>query len=539
MKSKAKHLILFAILFEIILLSVFVLPIQCQQMVPISVNRAAWGQNINAPIKVYPGAEGATLTVELQNLSPDQTLKGIIGTLNLTGSPFKDIYGNKNATSIGTPTVGDLLNPSDEVSPRAFFTMTFYLDIRDDATPDTYLLDLLVNYSASTWLIFQEGVSENLIVSCTVSAAQSALTVSASPSTLEGNDQVKIVGALQPAIEDAEVDLVLNSPNGSKYDRTVETKLDGSFNYSFVPRTAGLWTVNASWAGDTQNRGAWGTATFEVRLPIELSLTTSGDRIKAGYDNQLNLTIRNTGKVAFSTLNMSYSLPPPLVLSGKNQWTLTTLGANESYVIPLTVYAPFASIGNTFSSVLTVICRDDYGQFQSYNFPVGLVIVGNVELGVYDSVVKPDVVINGSKIEITTTLLNRGTVPALYVNASILPNPILELNSLSTVYVGDVDENSQAPFTVSANVTEGTKEGIYPVTLRIDYRNDQNIDNTFNYTFNLQVTHQTASEETQTSAVGLYETAIVAAIILVAAIAVIVVYRKTSSRKSKPNRATQ
>jgi hypothetical protein len=271
---------------------------------------------------------------------------------------------------------------------------------------------------------------------------------------------------------------------------------------------------------------------------MALSLSILGDRIKAGYDNQLTLTLRNNGNVSFSALNMSYTLPPPLVSSSKNQWTLSSLGANQSYSIPLTIYAPFASIGNTFSSALTVICRDDYGGFQTYNFPVGLVIVGNVELGVYDSVVNPEAVTNGSKIEITTTLLNQGTVPAIYVNASILPNPILELTPQSSVYIGDVDENSQAPFTLEANVTKNTAEGSYPVTLRIDYRNDQNLDNTFNYTFTLQVTHQKAVEDTKNDVVGYSETVIVVAIIAVAAVAVLFVYCKSRSRKN-PKRASK
>jgi hypothetical protein len=59
---------------------------------------------------------------------------------------------------------------------------------------------------------------------------------------------------------------------------------------------------------------------------------------------------------------------------------------------------------------------------QSFQFTVGLVIVGNVELGVYDSVIKPAIGVKGSRIEITTTLLNRGNVPAIYVNANLLPN---------------------------------------------------------------------------------------------------------------------
>jgi hypothetical protein len=194
--------------------------------------------------------------------------------------------------------------------------------------------------------------------------------------------------------------------------------------------------------------------------------------------------------------------------------------------VPVVLYAPFASIGNTFSSVFTVVCRDDYGQMQNYQFAVGLVIVGNVELGMYECTVKPEVGIIGSKIEVTTTLLNRGNVPALYVNATILPNAVLDLTPGSSVYIGDVDMNSQSPFTLSANVSKDAVKGTYPVTLRIDYRNDQNHDVSFNYTFNLHVDVNNESVTVKNNLVGLPEIGLIGAVIAGAACLVIILYRR-------------
>jgi hypothetical protein len=536
MRSRYKKIIAFAIFLQF-LSFVFMLPVQGQEAIPLAVARTVWGSSLSAPVKVCAGDEGVPLIVEVQNLSPASSIKGVSGTLMLEGTPLVGIYGNTNASATGTPAVGDILNPSDEVAPKGFFTMTFYLDVVDDAAVGTYTLDLLVNYSIVNWLLtYPDGVPQTLQVNCAVSSAESTVTVSASPTNLESGEQVKINGLLQPAIENTTVNLAFKDPDGNKINQSVKTKLDGSFNYSFIPKIDGLWTVNASWSGNANHRGNWASTSFEVRYADSLVLSLSNDRLRAGYDNYFNITVKNDGNVALSKLDFTFTVPAPLISVDKSHWTLNHLAANESFSIPVVVYAPFASIGNTFTGGFTASCRDDYGESQTYTLAVGLVIVGNVELSVYDNVVNPQVTLNGSEVEITTTLLNRGTTPALYVNASILANDVLDLTPQSSVYIGDVDENSQAPFTLSANVSKDTPTGTYPVTLRIDYRNDQNLDNSFNYTFNLDVASGSQSDEVKNDLIGFPQLALVVAVIAVAACLIVFVHRR-QVRRSKPARA--
>jgi hypothetical protein len=531
MRIQRKKIIALAILL-FLLCTAFPATVRSQSDIPLTVSRAVWGQNLNSPVNVYPGDSGVSLTVEVQNLSTNHTIKGVSGVLMLNNGPFTDIYGNLNATATGQPTIGEILNPTDEIKPKGFLTMTFSLDIADNALPGTYVLDLTVAYSADEGTDFVEGKPQSLNVTCTVSPLESTVTVSASPASLERGEQVKITGSIQPAYENVNLNLAFQDPNGKKFNQLLKTKLDGSFNTSYIPEVEGTWTVNASWSGNEECLGNWGSTTFEVQLPVSLEMTLSNDRLRAGYDNQLNITVKNDGDVALSALEFSFSVPAPLISEGKSQWSLNYLQAGGSFSIPVVVYVPSSSIGNTYNSGLTASCRDDYGQSQTYNFAVGLIIVGNVELSVYSNAVKPQLVGNGSKVEITTTLLNRGTVPALYVNASILPNAILDLTSESSAYIGDVDENSQAPFTVAANVSKDTPTGSYPVTLRIYYRNDQNVDNSFDFTFNLQVLSDSKTE-TAKNDFNSYEIALVLATIVVAAVATVVVYRRQISRQRK------
>ncbi len=100
------------------------------------------------------------------------------------------------------------------------------------------------------------------------------------------------------------------------------------------------------------------------------------------------------------------------------------------------------------------------------------------------------------------------------------------------MYIGDVDENSQSPFTLSANINEDTATGTYPVTMRIDYRNDQNIDKSFNYTFNLKVKMDSQSVTEEAPVIGLPELALIIAVIAVAACLIIVLYRRKISKST-------
>jgi hypothetical protein len=69
--------------------------------------------------------------------------------------------------------------------------------------------------------------------------------------------------------------------------------------------------------------------------------------------------------------------------------------------------------------------------------------------------------------------------------------------------------------------------------MRIDYRNDQNLDNSFNYTFNLQVTTNTQSDTIKNDAVGYPEIGLVVAIIAVAACLIVLAYRRQVNKTKK------
>jgi len=504
--------------------------------VEFEVSRVVWGDNIDSPIKAHPGDTEVPLTVEVQNLSPDKTIKGVSAILMLDNSPFTDIYGNPNASATGKPTVGEILNPTDEIKPKGFFTLTFTLDIDENAIPGTYTQNMTVKYSVESNNDFVEGTPRNLTIEIVISKMESTISVSVSPQVIEEGEAVRVSGTIDPAPENATVTLTYIGPE-HRFNSTLKVNIDGSFAGSFKPNARGTWSVNASWLGDIKYEGDWASVSFEVRPPVSLRIVTSSNRLVGGRDNKFTITIMNDGEVPLSALEASLTVPNPLVVHGENSWKIEYLDSENSTTITLTIYAPDSAIGSTYSGSLNINYRDDYGESRTDTFPLGLVVVGEVELVLYGKTTKPQLAKNGSKVEFTATLLNKGTVSAMYVNASILPNPILRLTSESTTYIGEIEGNSQSPFTVGAYVRENVENGTYPITVKITYRDDQHVNHDFDMTIYLSViaaeTKHSSSEENASFFSPQLEESFILITVLVASAAILLLYRRHLARRER------
>ena len=537
MKRRCKGYLLWMVLFFSLLISVEVQPVQDKPSVPFEVTRVVWGEDPDNPTKAYPGSTEMPLTVEVQNLSPNETIKGVKAVLVLGNGPFTDIYGNSNATATGQPVISDVLSPTDEILPKGFFTLTFSLNIDEDALPGTYSYEMILEYSVNCSGIYLEGEPQTLTVEFVLSKIESTISCSVSPRIVERGEVVDVSGSIDPVLENVTVTLKYKGPDGSTYIRNVTTDAEGAFKDSFQPKVEGSWSVNASWPGDEKHEGSWVSASFEVRFPVSLEIVTSNNRLTGGLDNEFNITILNSGGVPVSTIEVTLNIPSPLIVHGDNHWSFGYLEPGDSITIPLVVYAPVGSIGNTYSGSLTLNYRDDYGESHSDSYPIGLIIVGRIELVVYGKTVSPQPVSPGSKVSITATLLNKGNVAARYVNTSIAPNPILDLTSESTAYIGEVEENSPAPFTLTANVKKDAQKGVFPVKINITYRDDQYRDHSFNITVYVVVEESPQGENGSGTEGGLLEPFLEVGVVLLtlagASVAALILYRRHLAKRSR------
>jgi hypothetical protein len=506
-----------------------------QRSAELKATRVVWGDTPDSPTKAYPGDTERALTVEMQNYSPEETIKGVSAVLFFPNRSFTDVYGNPNASATGSPAVGELLSPTDEIEPKGFFTLTFTLDIDEDTVPDTYHCNMTVKYAIKRNGDYGEGLPQDFVIQIVVSKISSTITVAASPQTAEIGQAVRISGSIDPATENATVNLAYKRPDGTRVTASSKTSADGSFSTSYRPDVDGVWSVNASWEGDAKYEGEWVSASFEIRLPVSLTVTASGNRLTGGVDEEINITILNSGSVPVSALDASFTVASPLVFRGRDHWTFDYLAPGSSTTISVQIYGPSSAIGSTYSGSLVLNYRDDYGEILSETFPVGLIVVGYVELVAYDETVSPQPVRNGSRFEITTTLLNKGNIAAMYVNASILPSEILTLTSESAAYVGEVEENSQSPFTLAAYVKNAAATGTYPVKIGIAYRDDQYVDHFLEFTVNLSVEAQQQTQdgasEGGTTLSPFAEAGLVLLVAAAASVAILLLYRRHMAKK--------
>jgi len=502
--------------------------------VSFKVTRVVWGDNPDNPIKAHPGDTEVPLTVEVQNLSPNETIKGVKATLDLGDGPLKDIYGNANATATGKPEISEVLSPTDEIKPKGFFTLTFSLDISEDALPGKYRYNMLLEYSVNCSGIFLEGEPKTLTVEVIISKKETTISCSVSPKSVEKGELIEVSGTIDPAVENVTVNLQYKSPNGTIFNRTATTDAEGYYEDSFQPNLEGSWSINASWAGDEKHEGAWTTTSFEVRFPLSIDVLVSKSRIVGGFDNELNITIINNGQVEVSKLELTLNVPSPLIIHGDNKWSFEYLPPGSSTSITVELYAPPTSIGSTYSGSISLSYRDDYGESHSESHPLGLIVVGWIDLIVYGQSVAPNPASPGDKISIIATVLNKGNVAAMYVNASIERSPILDLTCESAAYMGEVEENSPAPFTLIAWVKDDAQEGRYPITVKITYRDDQYVDHELNFTIYLVVEKsqgQSGGANVEAPVSSLTEIIAVSIVTVIVTLTVILLYRRRFSSK--------
>ncbi len=536
MKKKHRICVICVTILLLCLVSVNVSLVHSRPSVYLKVSRVVWGENPDSPIKAYPGDEGVALTVEMQNYSND-TIKGVDATLALS-DPFIDIYGNRNATATGEPSdIGDIMNQTGEILPAGFFTLTFSLDINPNARPDPYSYTMTVDYFVKSGEYWLPGEPRTVTISFVLSKIQVTVTCSVSPQDVEKGESVDVSGSIDPAQENVTVALVYKKPNGSTVSQNVKTDAEGFYSESYLPDIEGPWSVNASWPGDERHEGDWMSVSFEVRFPVSLSISTSSTRLTGGFDNCFNITLLNSGDVLTSTIDVTLSIPSPLVVHGDNYWTFESLEPKNSTLILIEIYAPTSSIGTTYSGTLDLNYRDDYGESHSDSYPIGLIITGHIELIVYDKIANPQPAKPGSKVSITATLLNKGNVAAEYVNVSIIPNTVLGLTAESTAYVGEVEENSPAPFTLTANANTNVSNGTYPVTVSITYRDDQYTDHSFNATFYMLVEKDHGGQPIPDGTEGilgpLSEVGLVLLTLLGASAVIVFLYRRRLSSQRK------
>jgi hypothetical protein len=109
------------------------------------------------------------------------------------------------------------------------------------------------------------------------------------------------------------------------------------------------------------------------------------------------------------------------------------------------------------------------------------------------------------------------------------------LTSESTTYIGDVEENSQSPFTLAAYVKDEVEDGTYPVRITVSYRDDQYVDHSLDVTVYVaveaQAETQPSSGETESIFGLLGESGLILVTVAAASIVILLLYRRSVAKQ--------
>ena len=292
---------------------------------------------------------------------------------------------------------------------------------------------------------------------------------------------------------------------------------------------------------DSLSRSRQETRYISLNVPAVYSplavidVSVNKNELRSGEVNELNLTIKNEGDGAASSLAVSLSIPGSqslttsmALLESDGIWYLGELPPGESVVIPLKIFvSPTASGTLTTFTVSTSYTDTNLRSRQQVNY-LGMIVRGVVDLVVLDTSTFPSQITLGKPFSITVSLINLGTTTAQSVLVSPSANQGLQPAGYDKVFLGDLAVNVPSSFTLTYSATNITT-GKYVLNLEYTYRDNlgQKLKGMLNVPLNIIVATTNATSTSAPSGItsaGVFSPTYIAVVLVVVAIAAAFVY---------------
>ena len=243
-----------------------------------------------------------------------------------------------------------------------------------------------------------------------------------------------------------------------------------------------------------------GTKVGYAATSSSLSVASSGTVLAAARNSTLTIEISNVGK-NLRELDVALTIPPPLVLFGDNHWIRSSFAPGESIHASLTLFAPSSAAGTTPQGTLVAVYKVAGETTPSTEtHAISFLVRGWIDLKTYEITVTPDHVLPGNEVTISGNILNRGVIAAMYTNVTIDAGQTFAEGSVKSTYVGQVDPNAPAPFSVSAVIDPAASEGMHQATISVHYRDDLQFDHVIKIPISFTVVLELpATQTTRTS----------------------------------------
>jgi len=420
---------------------------------------------------------------------------------------------------------GDVLNQTGDILPSGSFTLTFQLNIDDDAKKGVYYANLTIYYNIEENGVFIPGEPQKLEIAIRL-PNRSPVIYSVNPTAAT---------LTVPVGQFVNFSCFANDPDGDSV--TYEWTLDGNTvgygqNYTYYATRDDVGSHTLVVEASDGNLSVTNSWTIIVVINPTTTLQISTNYLYGGSTNLITINITNN--VWIGRVQVSLTVQQYLVIIGNSSWTINNVKPNDTISITAEIFAPETLIGQTMQVGLAIGYSDNYGNTYTENYAIGFVIRGKIALRVYDIIVSPSIPKAGEKFSISGTILNVGNVKAMFTNISLIPNPILKLDYESSSYIGDVDPNSPVPFTITAYIKPNTANDTYTINLLIKFTDDLYNEHNITLNISIQVVNYQSNQGggNQSSGTSTFftegEIALIGIVIAVVAVGSIMYFRRRS-----------
>ncbi|MGQ4891673.1 MAG: COG1361 S-layer family protein [Candidatus Njordarchaeia archaeon] len=481
------------------------------------VENVFWGNPPNNIITATPGSTNVPLTVIIHNNS-NETLRGVIGYLDLI-YPFTDYVTESNRSRAeGQPLqAGDVFNQTGDILPSGSLSLTFNLNIDENAVKGHYYMNLTIEYNVKSGSFFVTGVPKKFLIDVILNN-QPPIIYSANPA---GGTVNLFVG------EWANFSIKARDPDNDTLTARWEfdgVKVGEGFNYTLNANESEIGSHTLEVIVSDGNLTTSNTWTVNINRRVNTEIDVSSNYIYAGRRSKIWVNITNN--IWVGTVTVTVTPPQQLALLSDNSYTFENVTVNQTLSIELEFYASEGYVGQTIPVTITVAYRDENGNNYNDNTAISLVVRGLIEMKVYELRVTPNPTSAGSKISITGTLLNMGNVLARFTNISILNTTTFHPEFESYVYIGDVDANSPTPFTITGYLDNGLANGTYVLYFKVYYTDDLYEQHSFIFKVAVTVVNISSSggSSSNTGGLGVDANAIYALSAIIVVIVALVAY---------------
>lgn len=207
------------------------------------------------------------------------------------------------------------------------------------------------------------------------------------------------------------------------------------------------------------------------RCPSPLRVNATPGTLISDQTENLTLNLTNSGNTTLSDLLIHIAIP------GQDGGVLVNQPIQVNSIMPMSSILLNESIniyGNTNSSFPVNITTTFYNgsnleQVLNNRF---FLATGLIQLIPSSITVSPSPVSPGGIFSMSFVLTDTGTAGATGMEATALPTKGFKVFGSNSIFIGSITSDSQSSVTISQEVANNTKSGVYTIPVRVNYLNN-------------------------------------------------------------------